>query len=250
MYLGTSASNLSFLGSDSINSSDMPFYYSTSKYGRTLTAGTTYYYRAYAVVNGKTYWGEIESFMTPKKDDFPTVTVTTRGADNITQTSAIVRGNVSVTDGKATDCGMYLGTSASDLSFLGSDSINSSNMPFYYSTSKYGRTLEPGATYYYRAYAVVDGTTYWGEIKYFTTAASTQGTQGPITCVGTVVNTNGQYLAINDRAAASPKYSTQIGRIPPGGTVIVYPDKTSGNWYYVEYNGVSGYAYGKYLSLQ
>ena len=67
---------------------------------------------------------------------------------------------------------------------------------------------------------------------------------------GVVVNTNGQHLAINDRAAASPKYSTQIGRIPPGGTVIVYPDKTSGNWYYVEYNGVSGYAYGKYLSLQ
>ncbi len=69
------------------------------------------------------------------------------------------------------------------------------------------------------------------------------------TRVGVVVNTNGQYLAINDRAAASPTYSNQIGRIPPGGAVIVYPDKTSGSWYYVEYNGVSGYVYSKYLSL-
>ena len=246
MYLGTSSSNLSFLGSDSINSSDMPFYYSTSKYGRTLTAGTTYYYQAYAVVNGTTYWGKIKSFTT-EIDNPLSISVTTKGADSITQTSAIVRGNVSVSGGKATECGMYLGTSSSNLSFLGSDSINSSDMPFYYSTSKYGRTLMPGTTYYYRAYAVVDGATYWGDPNAFTTEASS-----PVSNMRTaiVVNTNGSYLAINDRAAASPKYSNQIGRIPPAGVVTVYPDKTNGNWYYVEYNGVSGYAYGKYLSLQ
>jgi hypothetical protein len=65
-----------------------------------------------------------------------------------------------------------------------------------------------------------------------------------------VVNTNGKYLAINDAPAASPDKSNQVGRIPPGGQVTVYPDKTSGNWYWVEYNGVSGYAYSGYLSLQ
>lgn len=65
-----------------------------------------------------------------------------------------------------------------------------------------------------------------------------------------VVNTNGQYLAINDRPAASPNYSNQIGRIPPAGVVKVDLNKTSGNWYWVEYGGVSGYAYSKYLSLQ
>ena len=246
MYFGHSESDLSYLGSDNINSSDMSFYYSTSKYGRTLTAGTTYYYQAYAVVNGTTYWGKIKSFTT-EIDNPLSISVTTKGADSITQTSAIVRGNVSVSDGKATECGMYLGTSSSNLSFLGSDSINSSDMPFYYSTSKYGRTLMPGTTYYYRAYAVVDGATYWGDPNAFTTEASS-----PVSNMRTaiVVNTNGSYLAINDRAAASPKYSNQIGRIPPAGVVTVYPDKTNGNWYYVEYNGVSGYAYGKYLSLQ
>ncbi len=249
MYFGTSAGDLTFLGSDSINSSNMPFYYSTSKYGRTLSPDTTYYYRAYAVVNGETHWGETASFTTTKITPTASVTVTTRGADNVTQTSATVRGNVSVSGGKATECGMYFGTSASNLTFLGSDSINSSNMPFYYGTSKYGRTLAPGTTYYYRAYAVVNGETYWGETASFTTAASAPASTGN-TRTAVVVNTNGQYLAINDRPAASPRNSTQIGRIPPAGTVTVYPDKTSGNWYYVQYNGVSGYAYSKYLSLR
>ena len=249
MYFGTSAGDLTFLGSDSINSSNMPFYYNTSKYGRTLSPDTTYYYRAYAVVNGETYWGETASFTTTKTTPTASVTVTTKGADNVTQTSATVRGNVSVNGGKATECGMYFGTSASNLTFLGSDSINSSNMPFYYGTSKYGRTLTPGTTYYYRAYAVVNGETYWGETASFTTATSAPASTGN-TRTAVVVNTNGQYLAINDRPAASPRNSTQIGRIPPAGTVTVYPDKTSGNWYYVQYNGVSGYAYSKYLSLR
>ena len=170
MYFGRSASDLSFLGSDAINSSNMPFYYSTSKYGWTLMSGTTYYYRAYAIVNGITYWGETESFTTIADVPDPVVTVTTKGADGITATSAIVRGNVSVSNGTATECGMYFGNSASNLSFLGSDTINSSNMPFYYSTSKYGWTLMSGTTYYYRAYAIVNGVTYWGETEFFTTA--------------------------------------------------------------------------------
>jgi hypothetical protein len=66
---------------------------------------------------------------------------------------------------------------------------------------------------------------------------------------GVVTGTGSNYLAINDKPAASPTYSTKIGRIPPGATVTVYPDKQSGNWYWVSYNGVSGYAYSKYITL-
>ena len=209
----------------------------------TVGAGTAYI-TAEASHGGKTV--SAICYVTVKEDK-PEVRVTTKGADGITTTSAIVRGNVSVSNGTATECGMYFGNSASNLSFLGSDAINSSNMPFYYSTSKYGWTLMSGTTYYYRAYVIVNGVTYWGEIKSFTTEASAPVSN---TRTAVVVNTNGSYLAINDRAAASPKYSNQIGRIPPAGVVTVYPEKTSGNWYYVEYNGVSGYAYSKYLSLQ
>lgn len=87
------------------------------------------------------------------------------------------------------------------------------------------------------------------EIEYTSTFTISSATTAN-TKIAVVVNTNGQYLAINDAPAASPGKSNQIGRIPPGGQVTVYPDKTSGNWYWVEYNGVSGYAYSGYLSLQ
>ena len=48
----------------------------------------------------------------------------------------------------------------------------------------------------------------------------------------------------------SPTYSTEIGAIPRGASMRVYPDKTSGNWYYVTYNGVTGYAYKTYITLK
>ena len=57
-------------------------------------------------------------------------------------------------------------------------------------------------------------------------------------------------LAINNKAAVSPTYSTEIGAIPRGASMRVYPDKTSGNWYYVTYNGVTGYAYKTYITLK
>lgn len=239
MFIGKSTSSLTKLSYDKI-SKGTTFYYSTSKYGYTLTAGTTYYYQAYAIVNGETIKGEIKSFTTPVA-----ATVSTKGADTITQTSAIVRGEVTVSGGTVTECGMYIGGSASGLTKLGSDSI-SKGTTFYYSTSKYGYALTAGTTYYYQAYAIVDGTTFWGDVKSFTTQAAPVVSSNT---TATVVNTNGQYLAINNAPAASPKYSTQIGRIPPGGTVTVDTSKTSGSWYWVTYDGVSGYAYGKYLSL-
>lgn len=163
MYIGTSKGSLKKLGSDKI-SKGTTFYYSTSKYGYTLKANTTYYYQAYAIVDGTTFKGEVKSFKTPVA-----ATVTTKGADNIKKTSAIVRGAVTVSSGKVTECGMYIGTSASNLKKLGSDKI-SKGTTFYYSTSKYGYTLKANATYYYRAYAIVDGMMVWGSVKSFKTS--------------------------------------------------------------------------------
>lgn len=330
MYIGTSEDNLKKLGSDSVNTYGTSMYYSTSKYGYPLEQGKTYYYQAYAIVNGNTYKGEVKSFTTlpnPKNTGVPaerivldctsltlekgvcrqltaattpagqnvtwsssdtsvatvssnggiearkagtttitaqmtynnepysasckvTVTdtkaiVTTKGADSITKASAIVRGEVTVSSGTVTECGMYIGKSKDSLAKLGSDKI-SRGTPFYYSTSKYGYPLTADTTYFYQAYAIVDGMTIWGDVKFFTTQAAPVVSSDT---TATVVNTNGQYLAINNAPAASPKYSTQIGRIPPGDTVTVDTSKTSGSWYWVTYNGVSGYAYGKYLSL-
>ena len=64
---------------------------------------------------------------------------------------------------------MYFGTERSSLSKLGSDAVSGTSPEMWYNTAKYGRTLEPGHFYYYQAYAIVDGQTYWGEVRSFGT---------------------------------------------------------------------------------
>lgn len=253
MYFGDSSSNLTFLGSDSINASNMPFYYSANKYGRTLSAGTTYYYQAYAVVGGKTYWGDVKSFTTIKADtptttptpEEPPVTVTTKGADGITQTEAIVRGEVNVSGAKATECGMYFGTSKNSLTKLGSDSINASSMPFYYSANKYGRTLTAGTTYYYQAYAVVGGKTYWGDVKSFTTEKSsvsvTVTTKGADSITKTSATVRGE---VNVSGAKATECGMYFGRSSSNMTFLGSDSINANNMPF--YYGTS--KYGRTLS--
>lgn len=433
MKIGTSESNMTKLGSDTINTYSTSMWYSTSKYGYTLQPGTTYYYRAYAVVDGVTYDGNTLSFTTPpaatptasislNKNSLSiqdnacaqltattipsgqavswtssnpsvatvnssggvtglragtttitasvtyggntyfasckvtvtaanSVTYTVSGASSITQSTARVDASCHYTGTRPTTVGLYLGTSKSKLSNYGSDTLVSTATNNPVSVWYNLNNLSAGTTYYYQFYAVANGTTYtsdilsftttgevrpaapqkptvwvggssvtvtwnavanaqkydvyliqspwrWEDVKYsgsttstsyaftnvadgsygafviarpnddsvqsarvdFTVSNNTSGdvqieVEGPITIVetpvysGTVTGTGSSYLAINDKPAASPAYSNQIGSIPPGGTVKIYPDKQSGNWYYVSYNGVSGYAYSKYITL-
>ena len=93
-------------------------------------------------------------------------------------------------------------------------------------------------------YQLSDGS--WLVSDYLTEVAASGNTRTGVVHVPS--GSNG--LAINDKPASSPKNSTEIGVIPPGGKCTVYPDKTSGNWYWVEYNGVQGYAHSSYITLQ
>lgn len=324
--LGTSESNMTKLGSDTISTYSTSMWYSTSKYGRTLTPNTTYYYRAYAIVGNVTYYGKTCSFTTPPSTEqtasislnksslsmqdnvciqltatttpsgqsvtwtssnpsvatvdsnggvtgrkagtatitasitnggktytascqvtvtaTSSVTYTVSGASSITQTTARVDASCTYTGTRPTTVGLYLGTSKTNLSYYGSDTLVSTATNNPVSVWYNLKNLTAGTTYYYQFYAVVNGTTYTSDIYFFTTLTQTTSN----TRTGVVSGSNGA-LAINDSPAASPAYSNQIGMIPEGGTCTVYPDKQSGNWYYVSYNGVSGYAYSKYITL-
>ena len=210
-----------------------------------LAAGTTTI-TAYMEYNGDTYFALCGIVV---KSTAPDVTLSVSSVTNIAQTTARVNASCAYGAGcRPSSVGLYLGTSPSSLSYWKSDdSITHSKNPFdiWYNLSD----LSAGTTYYYQFYAKTDRGEVRSEVGSFTTESSAP-TPVSNTRTAIVVNTNGQYLAINDRPAASPRYSNQIGRIPPSGTVTVYTDKTSGNWYYVEYNGVNGYAYSKYLSLR
>lgn len=244
VFLGTSRTNMQKLGSDTINTYGTSFYYSTAKYGQPLTAGTTYYYQAYAQTGNTTYYGDICTFRTldaSAVNSQPSATVKSSGATNVTISSAQLNGSVS-TLGNAhiQETGAYLGTSASNMTLLGKDAVNNriGSLSMWYGTEKYGRTLQPDTTYYYYCYAVVDGKTVNGSVASFRTQSS-----GNWYYAYANVPTGTQHLAINSKASAG----SQIGRIPHGGQVKVYPGRSSGNWLWVEYNGVSGYSYKNYL---
>lgn len=66
MYIGLHENSLTKLGSDNGKAGyKKNMWYNTVKYGYPLKPGTTYYYQPYAVVDGETYKGEVQSFTTP-----------------------------------------------------------------------------------------------------------------------------------------------------------------------------------------
>jgi uncharacterized protein (TIGR02145 family) len=136
-----------------------------------LTAGTTYYYRAYATNSAGTSYGPEHSFLT---DPVVEPTVTTVTASSITQTSAVSGGTIPSNGGGAiTAKGVCWSTSPGPTALLptktdqgGGSTSFSSNLT----------NLLPGTPYYYRAYATNSAGTSYGTEHTFTTDPVTKAT--------------------------------------------------------------------------
>lgn len=63
-----------------------------------------------------------------------------------------------------------------------------------------------------------------------------------------IINIPSSWENLSIRTGPSTNYRI-IGSMNQGATCTVYPDKASNGWYYVEYNGVFGYASGKQINL-
>ena len=131
-----------------------------------LSAGTTYYVRAYATnVKGIAY-GEVRTFMT----DVNLPTVVTFEPSDITILSAVCGGQVTSSDAEILACGICYSTSTnptiSDNIVTATHTNNSSNFTCTLSG------LNAGTTYYVRAYGTnIKGTAY-GEMMMFKTTDS------------------------------------------------------------------------------
>lgn len=64
-----------------------------------------------------------------------------------------------------------------------------------------------------------------------------------------IVNIPSSWDDLSIRTGPSTNYQI-VGGMPNGARCTVYPEKTSNGWYYVEYNGVQGYAAGNRIDLQ
>lgn len=77
---------------------------------------------------------------------------------------------------------------------------------------------------------------------------TSSNTQTQNTRVG-IVNIPSSWDNLSIRSGPSTNYQI-VGSMNQGARCTVYPDKASNGWYYVEYNGVRGYASGNQINLQ
>ena len=129
-----------------------------------LTAKTTYYARAYAVVNGTTYYGNVITFAT--SDSAPIIN--TGAISEIQANSAKVSFTIQLAAGtSATQHGICWATNNNPSTNDSKTSLGAANANVNTTNSLAG--LATKTTYYVRAYAVVNGTTYYGNVVNFST---------------------------------------------------------------------------------
>lgn len=151
-----------------------------------LSANTLYYYRAYTRSDVVSY-GEVKTFKTL---DF-TSSITTKDASEITETTALLNGAVSVSskDDLPKECGFIISDTSIDSNSNSKDylllnsRVSVSNVStdgsfsFTYGVFSEGNRLPfyltPDTQYYYAAYVLVGGRTIFGEVKSFRTLECT-----------------------------------------------------------------------------
>lgn len=128
-----------------------------------LSSNTTYYVRAYAIQSGKIYYGTSVTFST----DMSTTSVSTSGATNVTPSSATLNGSIVKVGSPAyTEKGFCYSTS-SNPTINNTKKTVSGTGEGNYSLSISG--LSYNTTYYYKAYAIQNGTTIYGTEASFNT---------------------------------------------------------------------------------
>ena len=133
-----------------------------------LTAGTTYYYRAYATNSVDTSYGEVQSFTTLAVAP----TASTAAASDIASTTATLNGNIT-SDGGAeiTARGFVYATSNANL-IIGTTDVTDVTVSGTTGTfSEQITSLTAGTAYYYKAYATNSVDTTYGNVQSFTTLA-------------------------------------------------------------------------------
>lgn len=151
-----------------------------------LSAKTTYYFRAFTMVDNEVLYGDVKSFTTLDN----TVSMTLNDASNIYSLGVTFTGSVMVGQGAAgtvTEVGFVYGTSNNPTT------SNSSFKTCYYitNTSWYGTkdlsltlsSLTPYTTYYYRMFYLSGGTYYYSDIKSFKTPSEDGSEDGGVVTI-------------------------------------------------------------------
>lgn len=196
---------------------DVPqiFFKINEECGYTLTPGTTYKYKFYAVVNGKTYWSDEQSFKTTGTAPAvkPTVTFKTWENTNYTyvrETDAAIGQEILVSNGTCGENGIYLYDTNENFLASGKDDSYTYPKIYFKVNDECNYTLKPGTTYKYKFYAVVNGEYYWSDWGTFKTTGTAPSANYSIS-----LNRSSLSLTVGDKAALSATVS-------PTGPVVTW----------------------------
>lgn len=186
-YLGTSSGALSKCSNNDSGSwkySKISVGFTMSQYWGTLSENTTYYYRFYAIADGREYTSGEYSFKTSGGNvEKAGLSFYENNVTDITETNGRINAKISNPDGRrVTETGFYIGMSP-EVSKNGMNdpcSLTNSTITVGYTMSKYFGTLQPGTTYYYKFYAIGDGQEFCSETYSFTTVSAPQSVPEPI----------------------------------------------------------------------
>lgn len=215
-----------------------------------LKDNTTYYYRAYIVVNKEYRYGAIRSFKTSSL-------VTTGGVSDITEKGALLSGTLNG-GGSSLTCGFIYGETSTLSSTSGTKVATSSSGAY----SIFVSDLDANTTYYYCAYAYLDGEFTYGVVRSFTTKLEitiTTNEASNITTYGAMLNgtiNNAEqsiscgiiYGTSNNLSSTS---GTKLSTTSQGTFSLNFTDLTPNTtYYYCAYVIVDGeYKYGEVLSF-
>jgi len=133
---------------------------------RNLNAGTTYHYRAYVVMNGTTAYGEDKTFTTGV--DQPQLV--TRAATILGIASATVNATINSPGSfPVSEVGIVWGTANNPTTANNKQSKSASGISYPHNYSFNLSGLSENTTYYFRAYALVNGQVYYGNTLSFKT---------------------------------------------------------------------------------
>ena len=209
---------------------------------------TTYYYRAYAVIDDEYRYGEVRSFKT-------TLAVVTGEATDVTPTSARLNGVLEGSTGRTT-CGFFYGTSET-LDVNSWTKLTTSSVDDYY---KDLTNLNANTTYYYCAFAIIGDEYKYGEVRSFktgvtiTTLSASDVTATSATLKGWINSSNSQ-LPCGFIYGTSSELTAEVGKdvsTTANGDFTASISNLNSNitYYYRAYVIIDGeYRYGKVLSF-
>ncbi len=182
---------------------------------RNLNAGTTYHYRAYVIMNGVTTYGENKSFTT----GVVSPSLTTRAATSISTVSATINGTVNSQGSfPLSEIGIVWGTSNNPTIANNKQSKSASGVGYPHNYSFNLTGLTQNTTYYFRAYAMVNGEVVYGGTMSFRTLTFRAVT---VTTSGTRTNVSGQGYRVHGTVSSGTyrivRYGFYHNDIPGSG---------------------------------